>query len=72
MTTKKVDDWDARVGGCWKCSETGRYSWQRRAGGRVTVVSGMCFQCQGKGWVSHRDEMRTGSYWCHRASEGDA
>ena len=71
MKRDKVEDWDAKVGECWKCSGTGQYSWQKRAaGGKAVVVTGMCFQCRGKGWMSHRDEMRTGSYWCHRGLEG--
>ena len=57
---------------CLKCRGTGTYSFHRRSqDGRIAVVSGMCFQCRGKGYMTPADSARTAHYWIHRAAQGD-
>ena len=65
-TSNQTDrGWDARKGTCQKCRGSGLYRWGTCVNGRMTH-EGMCFECEGKGWVSRRDEARTSAYWNHR------
>jgi DnaJ-class molecular chaperone len=49
---------DTKKHKCFKCDGSGTYKWQTKYG----VASGLCYQCQGKGWVSYRDDARNESY----------
>ncbi len=49
---------DTKKQKCFRCDGTGIYTWHTRRG----KASGQCYQCQAKGWVSYRDDMRNESY----------
>ena len=33
-------------------------------------AAGVCYPCQGKGYMTQADDRRTTRYWLHRFSEG--
>ncbi len=65
-----MNSWDTKQFECQKCKGSGTYRWPAFVRGRQVWREGTCYPCQGKGWVSRRDTMRTQAYWSHRAVEG--